>query len=138
MNICVVGAGAIGGWIAARLALAGNDVSLVARGETLDAIDSQGLRLTDAGDTRCVAVATTSDAATLSTHEVVVLAIKAPALPEIAPSLAPVIGRETQIVPMLNGVPWWFTDEPLWSVDPHLAIADALPVEQVAGCVVHA
>jgi len=138
MNICVVGAGAIGGWIAARLALAGNDVSLVARGETLDFIDSQGLRLTDAGDTRCVAVATTSDAATLSTHEVVVLAVKAPALPEIAPSLAPVIGRETQIVPMLNGVPWWFTDEPLWSVDPHLAIADALPVEQVAGCVVHA
>ncbi|HEX5237340.1 MAG TPA: 2-dehydropantoate 2-reductase [Sphingomicrobium sp.] len=138
MNICVVGAGAIGGWIAARLALAGNDVSLVARGETLDAIDSQGLRLTDAGDTRCVAVATTSNAATLSTHDVVVLAVKAPALPDIAPSLSSVVGRETQIVPMLNGVPWWFTDEPLWSVDPDLAIADALPFEQVAGCVVHA
>jgi 2-dehydropantoate 2-reductase len=138
MNICVVGAGAIGGWIAARLALAGNDVSLVARGDTLAAIDTAGLRLTDGGDTRCVAVSTTSDASTLATHDVVVLAVKAPALPEIAPSLAPVVGPETQIVPMLNGVPWWFTDEPLWSVDPDLAIADALPIEQVAGCVVHA
>jgi 2-dehydropantoate 2-reductase len=71
-------------------------------------------------------------------HDVVVLAVKAPALPDIAPSLSSVVGRETQIVPMLNGVPWWFTDEPLWSVDPDLAIADALPFEQVAGCVVHA
>jgi 2-dehydropantoate 2-reductase len=138
MNICVVGAGAIGGWIAARLALAGNDVSLVARGETLDAIDTQGLRLTDGGDTRCTAVRTSSDPAELGRHDVVVIALKAPALPEMAPSLEPLIGAETQIVPMLNGVPWWFTDDPLWSVDPDLATADALPVEQVAGCVVHA
>jgi 2-dehydropantoate 2-reductase len=138
MNICVVGAGAIGGWIAARLALAGNDVSLVARGETLDAIDTQGLRLTDGGDTRCTAVRTGSDPAELGVHSVVVIALKAPALPEIARSLAPLIGPETQIVPMLNGVPWWFTDDPLRSVDPGLATADALPVEQVAGCVVHA
>jgi 2-dehydropantoate 2-reductase len=138
MNICVVGAGAIGGWVAARLALAGNDVSLVARGETLEAIDSQGLRLTDGGDTRCTAVRTASDAAALGVHEVVVIALKAPALPEMAPGLEPLIGPETQIVPMLNGVPWWFTDDPLRSVDPHLSTAEALPLEQVAGCVVHA
>jgi 2-dehydropantoate 2-reductase len=140
MNICVVGAGAIGGWIAARLALAGNDVSLVVRGETLRAIDSEGLLITDKGDTRCVAVATATatDPDALGVQDLLVVAVKAPALPAIAPALRPLVGPGTTIVPMLNGVPWWFTDEPLWSVDPDLTIADALPVEQVAGCVVHA
>ena len=138
MNICIVGAGAIGSWIAGRLALAGNDVSVVARGETLYAIDTEGLRITDAGDTRCVAVAASAEPQDFGHQNVVVLALKAPALPAIAPRLWPLIGPDTQIVPMLNGVPWWFTDEPLWSVDPELSIADALPIEQVAGCVVHA
>lgn len=138
MNICVVGAGAIGGWIAARMALAGNEVSVVARGETLAAIDLQGLLLTDGGETRCVALAAATDPTILGVHDVVIVAVKAPALPQIAPSLEPLIGPGTQIVPMLNGVPWWFTDDPLWSVDPEVAIADALPIEQVAGCVVHA
>lgn len=138
MNICVVGAGAVGGWIAARLALAGNDVAVIARGETLDAIDRGGLLITDGGDTRCVAVRTAEDPSSLGAQDVVVVAVKAPALPQIAPAMEPLIGAGTQIVPMLNGVPWWFTDDPLWSVDPELSIADALPVEQVAGCVVHA
>ena len=138
MNICVVGAGAIGGWIAARLALAGNEVSVVARGETLAAVETEALRLTDGGDTRCVAVTAASDPSQLGVHDVVVIAVKAPALPQIAPGLEALVGPETQIVPMLNGVPWWFTDDPLWSVDPGVTIADALPVEQVAGCVVHA
>jgi 2-dehydropantoate 2-reductase len=138
MNICVVGAGAIGGWIAARLALAGHDVSVVSRGETLRTIETEGLLITDAGDTRCVAVAASDDPAALGKQDLVVVAVKAPALPQIAPSLQPLIGADTQIVPMLNGVPWWFTEDPLWSVDPDLATADALPVEQVAGCVVHA
>src|SRR5690348_546782 len=114
MNICVVGAGAIGGWIAARLALAGNEVSVVARDETLAAIDTQGLHITDAGETRCVAVATANHPAALGVQDVVVLAVKAPALPDIASSLEALISPETQIVPMLNGVPWWFTDDPLW------------------------
>lgn len=138
MNICVVGAGAIGGWIAARLALAGNDVSVIARGETLHAIDTEGLLLTDAGDTRCVAVTTADNPAALGVQDLLVVAVKAPALPQIAASLEALVGPETQIIPMLNGVPWWFTSDPLWSVDPEITIADALPVEQVAGCVVHA
>jgi 2-dehydropantoate 2-reductase len=138
MNICVVGAGAIGGWIAARLALAGNDVSVVARGETQAAIDCEGLLLTDAGDTRCVAVATSEDPAAFGVQDLVVIALKAPILPRLAPSIDALIGPGTQIVPMINGVPWWFTGDPLWSVDPDVAIADALPIEQVAGCVVHA
>ena len=138
MNICVVGAGAIGGWIAARLALAGNDVSVIARDQTLEAIDTQGLHITDGGETRCVAVATGADPMAVGVQDVVVLAVKAPALPEIAGSLEPLIGASTVILPVLNGVPWWFTDDPLWSVDPEAAIGDALPVDQVIGCVVHA
>ena len=138
MKIAVVGAGAIGGWIAARLALAGLDVSVVARGETLQAIDTEGLRLTDNGETRCVAVATSDDPATLGEHDIVVVAVKAPALVEIASTLEPLIGPETLIVPMLNGVPWWFTAEPLSSVDPSGAIANALPFDRIVGCVVHA
>jgi 2-dehydropantoate 2-reductase len=138
MNICVVGAGAIGGWIAARLALGGYVVSLVARGETRDEIDSEGLRLTDGGETRCVGVATADDPAILGVQDLLVVAVKAPALPQIAPTLGPLIGPGTRIIPMLNGVPWWFTEEPLWSVDPGLTIADALPFEQVIGSVVHA
>lgn len=138
MNICIVGAGAIGGWIAARLGLAGYDISVIARGETLRAIDTEGLLLTDAGDTRCVAVATAEDASAFGRQDLVVVAVKAPSLPQIAGSLESLIGPDTQIIPMLNGVPWWFTDDPLWSVDPDVAITDALPVEQVVGCVVHA
>src|SRR5512142_723438 len=138
MKICIVGAGAIGGWIGARLALAGHDVSLVARGDTRTAIDTEGLLLTDMGDTRCVAVATADDPSAFGVQDLVVLAVKAPTLPQIARSLEALIGPETQIVPMLNGVPWWFTDDPIWSVDPDLVIADVLPIAQVAGCVVHA
>lgn len=138
MRICVVGAGAIGGWIASRLALAGNEVSLVARGETLEAIDTQGLLLSDGTETRCVAIQATSDPSSLEVPDVLVIAVKAPALPAIAAALEPLVGADTKIVPMLNGVPWWFTEDPLWSVDPDLAIRDALPIEQVAGCVVHA
>ena len=138
MNICIVGAGAIGGWIGARLALAGHDVSLVARGDTRSAIDREGLLLTDLGDTRCVAVATADDPSAFGVQDLVVLAVKAPTLPQIARSLEALVAPRTQIIPMLNGIPWWFTGDPLWSVDPDLAIADALPIEQVAGCVVHA
>lgn len=138
MNICIVGAGAIGGWIGARFALAGHDVSLVARGDTRSAIDTEGLRLTDMGDTRCVAVATADDPSAFGVQDLLVLAVKAPTLPQVARSLETLVGPRTRIVPMLNGVPWWFTSDPLWSVDPELAIKDALPIDQVAGCVVHA
>ena len=138
MRVCVVGAGAIGGWMAAELALSGVDVSLVARAETLRLIDSEGLRLNENGALHCVAVATAEDPRELGHQDLVIVAVKAPALLEIAPTLEPLIGPETVILPMLNGVPWWFTDEPLWSVDPECAIADALPIGQIVGCVVHA
>jgi 2-dehydropantoate 2-reductase len=138
MKVCVVGAGAIGSWVAAELALAGVDVSVIARGETLRLIDSEGLRLTENGNTHCVAVATAEEPADLDEQDLIVIAVKAPALPAVAPALEPLIGRDSAVIPMLNGVPWWFTDENLWSVDPHCVIADSLAFERIVGCVVHA
>ena len=138
MRIAVVGAGAIGGWVAARLALGDLDVSVIARGETLEAIDGEGLRITENGETRCVAVTTSADASSLGVHDLVILAVKAPALLGIAPTLDSLIGPETAIVPMLNGVPWWFLPDALKSVDPDGDIAGSLPFEKVVGCVVHA
>jgi len=137
-RICVVGAGAIGGWIAGELAAAGKEVSLVARGATLRAIETEGLRFEDSARSHCLAIPATDDPASLGQQELVVIAVKAPALPQIAPGLRPLIGPGTVIVPMLNGVPWWFTGEPLRSVDPDGAIANSLPASQVVGCVVHA
>ena len=99
MKICVVGAGAIGGWVAARLALAGNDVSVLARGETLSSIETEGLLVTEQGETCSVAVAAAPDPAALGRQDVVVIALKAPALLQIASSLRPLIAPETLIVP---------------------------------------
>jgi 2-dehydropantoate 2-reductase len=138
MRVCVVGAGAVGGWIAAELCLAGTDVSVVARGETLRSIETEGLRFTRGGETHCVAVATAEDPGGLGEHDAVILAVKAPALGEIAPRVAPLLGPDTPIVPMVNGVPWWFTDGHLRSVDPNGKIAHALPFARIVGCVVHA
>jgi 2-dehydropantoate 2-reductase len=139
MRVCVVGAGAIGGWIAARLGIAGEDVSILARGDTLRLVKAEGLRLEEQGEEFVAAVEASDDCRTLGEQDVVVIAVKAPALPALASELKPLIGADTLILPMLNGVPWWFVDgEPLKSVDPDGSIAAAIPFEQVIGCVVHA
>jgi 2-dehydropantoate 2-reductase len=138
-KITVVGAGAIGGWIAARLALAGEQVSVLARGDTLGLVRAEGLRLQEQGEQFVAPVEVAEDCHTLGEQDVVIVAVKAPALPALASELRPLIGAETMIVPMLNGVPWWFVDgEPLASVDPDGRIAAAIPFEQIIGCVVHA
>ena len=137
-RIVVVGAGAIGGWIAGKLALAGEPVSVLARGGTLEALRSSGLHLTEGDATRDVEVHASDDPVELGPQDVLVIAVKAPALAEAAEAARPMIGAETLIVPMLNGVPWWFTGEPLPSVDPGGRIAAALPQAQIIGSVVHA
>ena len=138
-SIGIIGVGAIGGWIAARLALAGHPVSLLARGDTLAAIRSGGLILCDAGSNMTAQVAASNDPAELGIQDVLIIAVKAPALADAAEAARPLIGPDTLIVPMLNGVPWWFVrGEPLRSVDPDGRIAAALPEEQLIGCVVHA
>jgi 2-dehydropantoate 2-reductase len=129
MRICVVGAGAIGGWIAGRLALAGHRVmALTSRGPV------SGLELVDEGSS-ATAQLTSFDAPA----ELLVVAVKASALASALATMSALLGPETLVVPMLNGVPWWFVDgEPLRSVDPGGATAAAFPSERLIGSAVHA
>jgi 2-dehydropantoate 2-reductase len=92
VRLCVVGAGAIGGWVAARLALQGNSVSLLARGATLQALESGGLHLTEQNETAVASVTASADASTLGPQDVIVIAVKAPALAVAAQASRPLIG----------------------------------------------
>ncbi|MGQ0708424.1 MAG: 2-dehydropantoate 2-reductase [Rhodoferax sp.] len=145
-SVCIVGAGAIGGFLGTRLAAAGLAVSALARGATLQALRRQGWRLVEAEGTLQAPLHRASDsAAELGVHDLVFIAVKSQALPALAPQLTPLIGPHTVVVPAMNGVPWWFCQgvpgldgAPLQCVDPQGAIAPALPLPQVLGCVVHA
>ncbi len=145
-RVCIVGAGAIGGFIGTRLALAGQArVSALARGATLAALRDHGWRLQMGGQLLNGPALASDDAAALGPQDLLIIAVKAPALPALAPTLAPLLGPATVVLPAMNGVPWWFClgdprfdDAPMDSVDPGGAIARALPFAQVLGCVVHA
>jgi 2-dehydropantoate 2-reductase len=106
MRIAVVGLGAVGGLLAARLAQAGHDVAALARGETLEKVRAHGLRLDSGGTSVSVPLAVSDDAASLGERELVVIAVKAPALAAAAPQVAPLIGADTVVLPAMNGVPW--------------------------------
>jgi 2-dehydropantoate 2-reductase len=141
----VVGAGAIGGLIAAALAQAGHAVSVLARGKTLDAIRAQGIRIVDQERETVARVAAEDDPAALGVQDFVVIALKAQALPAIAASLKPLIGPETVVVAAMNGLPWWFLSglagplagQGIETVDPAGIVSAALPPAQSIGCVVH-
>ncbi|MCE1193024.1 MAG: 2-dehydropantoate 2-reductase [Acidovorax sp.] len=146
MKACIYGAGAIGGWLGVALAQAGCTLSLVARGATLAALQTHGLRLRRPdGSVAQVAVAAADDPAALGVQDLVVLAVKAPGLPEVARALGPLVGPHTTVLTAMNGVPWWFLDgfggaaegHALESVDAGGAIARAIPAGQVVGSVVH-
>jgi 2-dehydropantoate 2-reductase len=138
MRIGIIGAGAIGGWVAARLAAAGESVALIARGATAEALQG-GLELVEGGVSTLAHPRVSEQAEDVGEQDLLIIAVKAPALAAAARAAAPMIGPGTIILPMLNGVPWWFPDgEPLRSVDPDGAIAADLPEAQVVGCVVHA
>jgi 2-dehydropantoate 2-reductase len=138
MDIGIIGAGAIGGWIAARLALAGNRVAVLARGATLEAL-RDGIAVTETGQTQRAKIIASDDAAAFGRQDALIVAVKAPALAEVVEAGRAMIGPETLVIPMLNGVPWWFLDgEPLDSVDPDGKIAATFPADRLIGCVVHA
>ena len=105
---CIFGAGAIGGTIAAQLARANATVSVIARGETLAAIRKDGLRLLINGETLRTSVRATEDPAELGPQDYVIIAVKAPSLPEVASRIGPLLGPETAVVTAMNGIPWWF------------------------------
>jgi len=138
MKVCVVGAGAIGGLIGVRLARAGQArVSALARGATLQALQRAGWRLDDDEGQHGVQVTCSDDPGALGPQDLVVIAVKAQALGELAGRLGPLLAPHTVVLPAMNGVPWWFA-EGLQSVDPGGAIAAAIPRHHVLGCVVHA
>jgi 2-dehydropantoate 2-reductase len=147
VKICVVGAGAIGGFLGTRLALdAGNAVAALARGTTLVSLRDHGWRLhQDGALLASPAAGASDDPHDLGAQDLVILAVKAQALPALAPSLAPLLGADTLVMPAMNGVPWWFGagvtalgTRPLESVDPGGIIGAAIPLKSVIGCVVHA
>ena len=147
MKICVVGAGAIGGFLGTRLALdAGNAVAALARGTTLVSLRDHGWRLHQDGALLAApAAAASDDSHDLGAQDLVILAVKAQALPALAPTLAPLLAADTLVMPAMNGVPWWFAagvaalgTRPLESVDPGGTIGAAIPFKSVIGCVVHA
>ena len=147
MKICIVGVGAIGGWMGVLLGQAADiELSAVARGATLQTLQLNGMKLTDASGTRVVRVRAEADPARLGPQDLVIVAVKAPALEGVVGHISPLLGPNTLVMPAMNGVPWWFlqgrTDSwaghALRSVDPNGVIARAVPPQHVIGCVVHA
>ena len=143
MKVAVVGLGAVGGLIAARMAEAGHEVSALARGATLDRVRTHGLTLESAGGSRAVPLVASADARALGVQKLVVIAVKAPALAAAAASIELLMDGSTLLLPAMNGVPWWFLpaalpeEAPLDSVDPGGRLLARLPLKQVLGCVVH-
>ena len=143
---CIYGAGAIGGWIGTRLAGAGCQVSVVARGATLDALKHHGLRTQHGHVEATVTVRASAEPAELGVQDLVVIAVKAPAMLEVARHIAPLVGPRTVVLTAMNGVPWWFLQgfggqfegERLRAVDATGEIGAALPPGRLIGCVVHA
>jgi 2-dehydropantoate 2-reductase len=145
LKVCIVGLGAIGGWMAAHLQRAeGLSVSALARGDTLAAVRDRGLRLDSGGQTLQSPLRASADTAELGPQDLVILAVKGPAIAGVAGQVAQLCGPHTRVLTALNGLPWWFTAGlpvpglALKSVDPDGRIAALIPPERVIGCVVHA
>lgn len=147
MKIAVVGLGAVGGLMAARLAGSGHTVCALARGATLAAVRERGLRVSIGGQETSTPIEASDDARAFGPQDLVIVALKGPSLAAAAPAMQPLIGPRTVVMPAMNGVPWWFlqtapaavplADRRLASVDPEGRIEALLPLAQVLGCVVH-
>ena len=146
MKLAIVGAGATGGFLGARLARAGQDVTLVARGPHLAAMRACGLRVIEADGAYVVHPACTDDLAVVGEADAVFLTVKAHGLASLAPRLGPLLGPETALVTAQNGIPWWYfldgyagplAGTRLRSVDPDGTIEANLEIRRVIGCVVY-
>jgi len=145
MRICVYGAGAIGGYMGAQLSLAGEDVTLIARGPHLAAMRSRGVTLRIDGEERVARPLCTDDPAEAGPQDYVVITLKAHSVPAIADALQPLLAEETAVVWAVNGVPWWYfygldgpsRDRRLESVDPAGELWRKIGPERIIGCVVY-
>lgn len=151
MNICIVGAGAIGGMLGVKFALAGHDVTLILRGANLAAVRQNGLRLIeeDGNDLLAQPIKATSVIAEAGTQDLVILTLKAHQVASIAAELSTLMHSETRLITMQNGIPWWYFHKlpgelgqryqgtPVKAVDPDGIIAKHIDVNRVIGSVVY-
>ena len=147
MRICIVGAGAIGGLVGARLAAAGETVSVLARGANLEAISARGLRVIepDGTEVRGAVAAAAADTESLGAQDVIVLALKAHQLAGMAHQLEGLYDRDTVVVPMQNGIPWWFFQRfpgqyeglRLHTLDPDGVLEACIPSERIVASIAY-
>ena len=145
MKICIFGAGAIGGYMGVKLAQAGADVSLVARGPHLAAMQENGLTLIEESGTTNVPVTASDNPEDLGVQDYIIVTLKAHSVPAVVSKMAPLIGENTTIVSGVNGVPWWYFHKSggdlegtrLASVDPGDAQWNGFGPDRVLGCVVY-
>jgi 2-dehydropantoate 2-reductase len=146
LKIAIIGVGAIGGYVGIRLALSGEDVTFIARGANLEALRSRGIRLMTADGEQVVpTVKATDDYAAAGPQDMVVLAMKAHQVEAVAPEVPKLFGTGTVVVPMQNGIPYWYfhrhagelAGTRVRSVDPSGLIGEHIPCERVIGCVVY-
>lgn len=145
MKVCIFGAGAIGGYLGVLLAEAGAEVTLIARGAHLEAIRTEGLTLEIEGQSRTARIAATDDPAEAGPQDYVIVTLKAPSLPGVAASLAPLLGPHTAVVTAQNGIPWWYfhahggphEGRRLERVDPGGRLWQSIPPQRCIGCVVY-
>ena len=145
MKICIFGAGAIGGYMGAKLAQVGADVSLVARGPHLAAMQAHGLTLVEDGETTTQEVTVSEHPPELGPQDYVIVTLKAHSVPPVVGKMQPLIGPDTTIVSGVNGVPWWYFHKVggplegtrLSTVDPGDAQWNGFGPDKVLGCVVY-
>jgi 2-dehydropantoate 2-reductase len=132
MKIAVIGVGAIGGYVGIRLALADENVTFIARGANLEALRTRGLRLinADGREEHAARVTATDDYAAAGPQDLVILAMKAHQVEAITNDIGKLLGPDTIVVPMQNGVPYWY-------FDPSGSIYERIPCKRVIGCVVY-
>ena len=145
MKICIYGAGAIGGHLASRLYRAGADVSVIARGAHLAAIQANGLTVHAIDGEHHAPVRASHDPADLGRQDAVFVTVKAPALPAVAASISPLLSTDTSVAFVMNGIPWWYFDhlagphegKSLPRIDPDDALRRALGQGRTIGGVVY-
>jgi 2-dehydropantoate 2-reductase len=145
VKIAIVGAGAIGGFLGARLARAGVDVTVIARGPHLDAMREKGIRVLDTDGEWTVPIAASDDFAAMRDADVVFVTLKAHSLPPVVESIAANLGDGTAVVSAQNGIPWWYFQRHggelegihLEAVDPGGNVARVIDPQRVIGCVVY-
>lgn len=147
MKIAIIGVGAIGGYVGTRLALAGEDVTFIARGANLEALRNSGIRLVSAdGSEQAVpTVKATDDYAAAGPQDIVILGMKAHQVEACVRQVPKLFGPDTVVLPMQNGIPYWYfhrypgalADTRVTSVDPQGLIGEHIPAERVIGCVVY-